>query len=110
MAVASDERARPRVSQLVVVAVVVSVVVAVLMLLNWTYVVDNVTSSTLTSSAAGALWSLHYSGPEMAAVTAMLAVMIAVSACDSCMSVRPSVRPSVCDANGNRTGAWLLLK
>jgi len=50
------------------------------MTLNWSYVVDNVTSSTLTSSAGVALWSLNFSVPEMAVVTAMLAVMIAVTA------------------------------
>ena len=44
--------------------------------LNWTYV-DNVTSS--------ASWSLNYSVPEMAAVTAILVVMIAVTACGNAM-------------------------
>ena len=51
------------------------------MTLNWTYI-DNVTSSTLTSSA---LWSLNYSVPEMAAVTAMLAAMIVVTACGNAL-------------------------
>ena len=46
------------------------------MSLNWTNI-DNVTSSTLTSSTR---WSLNYSVPEMAVVTAMLAAMIAVTA------------------------------
>ena len=46
------------------------------MSLNWTYV-DNVTSSTL--------WSLNYSVPEMAVVTAILVVMIAVTACGNAM-------------------------
>jgi len=48
---------------------------------NWTYI-DNVTSSTLTSSTS---WSLNYSIPEMAAVTAMLSVMIAVTACGNAL-------------------------
>jgi len=51
------------------------------MTLNWTYI-DNVTSSTLTSSA---LWSLNYSVPEMAVVTAMLAAMIVVTACGNAL-------------------------
>jgi len=48
---------------------------------NWTYV-DNVTSSTLTSSQ---LWSLNYSAPEMALLTAILATMIAVTACGNAL-------------------------
>jgi len=52
-----------------------------MMSLNWTYV-DNVTSSTLTPSTP---WSLNYSIPEMAVVTAMLAAMIAVTVCGNAL-------------------------
>jgi len=51
------------------------------MSLNWTYI-DNVTSSTLKSST---VWSLNYSVPEMAVVTAMLVAMVAVTACGNAL-------------------------